>query len=50
VREGKGWEEKKRGKEGEGTGREGKNVLPHSKQAVAAYGSFPSVDVQSTAQ
>jgi len=43
VREGerKEWEEKRReGKEGrerEGTAMESKNVLPHSKQAVAAY-------------
>jgi len=45
VKEGerKGWEEKRReGKKGERTGRDGrqgKNVLPHSKQAVAAYGN-----------
>jgi len=45
VREGerKGWEEKRRegrgrkGREREETAREGKNVLPHSKQAVVAY-------------
>jgi len=29
------------GKGGEGKGMEGKNVLPHVKQAVAAYGHSP---------
>ena len=37
-RKGRG-REKGEGKGGEGKGMEGKNVLPHVKQAVAAYGS-----------